>query len=142
MKKLISTPRLIGGGIVIALLVILYCAVMFKLQIVDGASYNDESTNNITSEETVAASRGNILDRYGRLLVSSKTCYNIVINTDELFEQEDPNAVILELIDTVESFGETYTDDLPITAQSPFEFTVRSDIQRTVLDGYIENAKK
>lgn len=142
MKKLISTPRLIGGGIVIALLVILYCAVLFQLQIVDGASYNDESANNIATVETVAASRGNILDRYGRLLVSSKTCYNIVINTDELFEQEDPNAVILELIDTVESFGETYTDDLPITRQSPFAFTEMSDIQRTVLDGYIENAKK
>ena len=142
MKKLISSNRLIGGGIVLALLLILYGCVLFKLQIVDGASYNTESANSIVTNETVAASRGNILDRYGRLLVSSKTCYNIIINTDELFEQDDPNSVILEMIDIVESEGETYTDSLPITMQSPFAFTKMSDIQRTVLDGYVENAKK
>ena len=142
MKKLISSKRLIGSGIVLALLLILYGCVLFKLQIVDGASYNKESANSIVTNETVAASRGNILDRYGRLLVSSKTCYNIIINTDELFEQDDPNSVILEMIDIVESEGETYTDSLPITMQSPFAFTKMSDIQRTVLDGYVENAKK
>ena len=107
MKKLISSGRLIGGGIVLALLLVLYFSVLFKLQVIEGAKYAAESANNRVTEETVAASRGNILDRYGRLLVSSRTCYDIVINTDELFEQEDPNAVILELIDTVEEFGQT-----------------------------------
>jgi len=141
MKKLISTGRLVGGGIVLALLLVLYFSVLFKLQVIDGAAYAAESENNKVTEETVAASRGNILDRYGRLLVSSRTCYNIVINTDELFEQEDPNAVILELIDTVQQFGQSYTDDLPITAQSPFAYTESmTPVQQAVLDGYIENA--
>lgn len=141
MKKLISPGRLVGGGIVVALLLVLYFSVLFKLQVIEGAKYAAESADTNVTVENVAASRGNILDRYGRLLVSSRTCYNIVINTDELFEQEDPNAVILELIDTVESFGQTYTDDLPITAQSPFEYTEDiTAVQQTVLDGYIENA--
>ncbi len=142
MKKLISTGRLVGGGIMLALLLVLYFSVLFKLQVIEGAAYAAESADTNVTMETVAASRGNILDRYGRLLVSSRTCYNIVINTDELFEQEDPNAVILELIDMVEEFGQTYTDDLPITAQSPFEF--KEDItavQQTILEGYIENAR-
>lgn len=141
MKKLISTGRLIGGGVFVALLVILYFSVLFKLQVVEGAAYAAESADTNVTQETVAASRGNILDRYGRLLVSSRTCYNIVINTDELFEQEDPNAVILELIDTVEEFGQSYIDELPITAQSPFEYTENvTAVQQAVLDGYIENA--
>ena len=105
MKKLISTPRLVGGAVVLALLVMFYIGVLYKLQIVEGAAYNAESANSNVIYETVAASRGNIMDRYGRLLVSSRTCYNIVINSDELFEQENPNAVILKLIETVESFG-------------------------------------
>lgn len=142
MKKLISTGRLIGGGVVLALLLVLYFSVLFKLQVIEGAAYAAESADTNVTMETVAASRGNILDRYGRLLVSSRTCYNIVINTDELFEQEDPNAVILELIDMVEEFGQTYTDDLPITAQSPFEFTENiTAVQQTILEGYIENAR-
>ena len=140
MKKLISTPRLVGGAVVLALLVMFYIGVLYKLQIVEGAAYNAASANSNVIYETVAASRGNIMDRYGRLLVSSRTCYNIAINSDELFEQENPNAVILKLIETVESFGESYTDDLPITKQSPFEFTEMSDVQRTILNGYLENA--
>lgn len=141
MRKLISSGRLIGGGIVLALLLVLYFSVLFKLQVIDGAAYAAESENNKVTEETVTASRGNILDRYGRLLVSSRTCYNIVINTDELFEQEDPNAVILELIDTVQEFGQNYVDDLPITAQAPFAYTENiTPVQQTVLDGYIQNA--
>ena len=70
MKKLISTPRLVGGAVVLALLVMFYIGVLYKLQIVEGAAYNAESANSNVIYETVAASRGNIMDRYGRLLVS------------------------------------------------------------------------
>lgn len=141
MKKLISSGRLVGGGIVLALLLVLYFSVLFKLQVIEGAAYAAESADTNVTVENVAASRGNILDRYGRLLVSSRTCYNIVINTDELFDREDSNTAILELIETVEEFGQSYIDELPITAQSPFEYTENiTPIQQTILDGYIENA--
>ena len=36
MKKLISSGRLIGGGIVLALLLVLYFSVLFKLQVIEG----------------------------------------------------------------------------------------------------------
>ena len=140
MKKLIPNQRLIGGAVAVALLLLVYFVVLFKLQIVEGAKYAAESENNQHTEEVVAASRGNILDRYGRLLVSSRPCHNIVLNTDELFDEEDPNATILKLLDTVEEYGETYIDDLPITMESPFEFTEMSAIQRTVLEGFLKNA--
>ena len=100
MKKLIPHGRLVAGAVILVLLLILYFVVLFKLQIIEGAKYSEESANSIVSTETVAASRGNILDRYGRLLVSSRPCHNIVLNTDELFEQEDPNAEILKLLET------------------------------------------
>ena len=140
MKKLFPHGRMIGAAVGLALLLILYFVVLFKLQIIEGAKYSEESANSIVSVETVAASRGNILDRYGRLLVSSRACHNIVLNTDELFEQEDYNADILRLIETVEEFGETYNDDLPITTSSPFEFTEMTAIQETILKGFLQNA--
>lgn len=140
MKKLFPHGRMIGAAVGLALLLILYFVVLFKLQIIEGAKYSEESANSIVSVETVAASRGNILDRYGRLLVSSRACHNIVLNTDELFEQEDPNAEILKLLNTVEEFGETYNDDLPITTSSPFEFTEMTAIQETILKGFLQNA--
>ena len=51
---------------------------------------------------------------------------------------EDPNAVILQMINLVEAAGETYTDDLPITLEPPFEYTNMTDIQRTLLDAYLK----
>lgn len=140
MKKLIPTPRLIGGAVIVVLLLVLYFGVLFKLQIVEGAKYSEESANSIVTTETVAAVRGNILDRYGRPLVSSRECHNIVINTEELFDQEDYNADILRLIETVEEYGQSYNDDLPITMSSPFEFAEMTAIQKTILDGYLKNA--
>ena len=56
-----------------ALVLVLYAGKLFKLQIIEGAKYSEESANSIVSTETVAAVRGNILDRYGRPLVSSRS---------------------------------------------------------------------
>ena len=140
MKKLFPTQRLIGVAVVVLLLLVFYFGTLFKLQIIEGAKYSEESANSIVTEETVAATRGNLVDRYGRPLVSSRECHNIVINTEELFEQEDYNADILRLIETVESYGQDYNDDLPITMASPFEFTEMTAIQKTILEGYLKNA--
>ena len=134
MKKLIPPQRLFAGIVIVVFLLILYFSVLFRLQIIEGAKYSEESANSIVSTEVVAATRGNLLDRYGRPLVSSRPCHNIVINTEELFEQEDYNADILRLIETVEEYGEDYNDDLPITMASPFEFTDMTAIQKTILD--------
>ncbi len=140
MKKLIETRRLIAAGVALAMVLSIYFVTLYKLQIVEGAKYAEESANSRVTTETVAATRGNILDRYGRLLVSSTPCYNITINSDELFEQEDANASILLLLSNIEACGETYNDELPITKSSPFEFTEITDIQQTILDGYLTSA--
>ena len=140
MKKLFPPQRLIGAAVVVLLLLVFYFGTLFKLQIIEGAKYSEESANSIVTEETVAAIRGNIVDRYGRPLVSSRECHNIVINTEELFDQEDYNADILRLIETVEAYGQSYNDDLPITMSSPFEFTEMTAIQKTILEGYLKNA--
>ena len=140
MKKLIDSKRLLFLGVVLAVLIMVYFVTLYKLQIVEGARYAEESANSRVTTETVAATRGNMLDRYGRLLVSSTPCYNITINSDELFGQENPNASILLLLSIIEECGETYNDELPITKASPFEFTEITDIQKTILNGYLESA--
>lgn len=112
---------------------------LYRLQIIEGAAYYEQSENSIVTTNTVLAARGNILDRYGRVLVSNSVCNNLLINSDELFEQDDPNAVILELVQAVKDSGNKYTDTLPITASAPFEYVSdMTDLQRTRLDAYLE----
>jgi penicillin-binding protein 2 len=139
MNRLIKSSRLVAMLCMLILLVSGYFVALYKLQIVEGAAYYEQSQNNIVSTHTVTAARGNILDRYGRVLVSNRTCNNLTFNTDELFEQEDPNSIILQLVETVTSFGDTYTDELPITKVPPFEYVDNmTDLQRTRLEAYIE----
>ena len=140
MKRLVSSGRLAAFALVVVLLIALCAGTLYKLQIIEGAAYYEESQNSLTSYPSVTAARGNILDRYGRVLVSNRECYNLKISDTRLFsdEVEDPNAVILQMINLVEAAGETYTDDLPITLEPPFEYTNMTDIQRTLLDAYLK----
>ncbi len=56
-------------------------------------------------------------------------------------DSEDPNATILELVELVSRYGDTYTDDLPITAAPPFEYTDMTDLQKTMLNAYFDDKK-
>jgi len=142
MNKLIKPGRLAFFLFFVTVLCAVYVVFLYKLQIVEGAEYYEESQNSIVTTQTVTGARGNIMDRYGRLLVSNTACNNLIIDDVELFNQPDPNAVILELARTAEACGDGYTDTLPITKEAPFEYVPRmSDLQRTLLDAYIANAQ-
>lgn len=139
MKRLISPGRLLFLGLITATLVVLYVATLYKLQIVEGTRNYIESTSSIISEETVISPRGNILDRYGRLLVSNRNCNNLLIDTDELFAMDnaDANRTILEMCAIVSANGDTYGDDLPITMTAPFEFTDMDITERMLLEAWL-----
>ena len=140
MNKLIKSGRVATIFILLILLLSVYLVFLYKRQIIEGEEYYNQSNEIKTEERRVTASRGNILDRYGRVLVSNKECYNLTIDTAKLFASEDPNSTILELIEMVEQFGDTYTDDLPITTDPPFEYDPNmTDIQRTMLEAYFKD---
>ena len=109
MNKLINSGRVIAMALILVLLLTIYMVFLYKLQIVEGEKYYNRANELTTTLRTVTASRGNILDRYGRVLVSNAEQYNLKIDTDKLFANEDPNAVILELVELVRSYGDEYT---------------------------------
>ena len=141
MQNLIKPVRLVILAVMFALLLTIYLAALYKVQIIDGAAYYANNELSSTREVRVPAARGNILDRYGRVLVSNRSCNNLTINVTELFGQEDPNAIILELCKSVLRFGDSYTDTLPISMAPPFEYTAMSELQRNMLDAWL-NANK
>ena len=137
MNRLVSPGRVAAMSAFLSVILIIYMYFLYDLQIIQGEEYYSLSER-ITSEDTViTAARGNILDRYGRVLVSNKECYNLKVDNVKLFSNDDPNEVILELVRMVQSFGDDYNDDLPISAQPPFEYDKdMTDIERTMLDAY------
>lgn len=137
MNRLIKKDRLIALAAVFVLLLAVYIVALYDLQIVQGQEYYEESKNYTVTTSTVTAVRGNVLDRYGRVLVQNKTCYNLTINTSELFaDGVDSNATILRLVEMVREYGDDYIDDLPITTEPPFEYTELSTIDEAKLQAY------
>ena len=140
MYKIVKPGRVAALLAIFLIIISVYLVFLYKLQIIEGERYYNQSNELIKETKTVTAARGNILDRYGRILVSNKECYNIKIDITKLFSSEDPNSVILELVDMVRGYGDDYTDDLPITNEPPFEYDPNmTEIQRTMLEAYFKD---
>ena len=142
MEKLVKPARLAMMAIVVLILITVSLVTLYKLQIIDGRAYYEESRNTNVEEKTVPAARGNLMDRYGRVLVENRVCNNLVIDTVELFQDDDTNftqanANILRLVNAVLAYGDSYTDTLPITKSPPFEYTEMGSVQRATLNAYI-----
>lgn len=140
MYKIVEKNRMVALAIIFIFIVLVYLFFLYKLQIIQGEQYYNQSNEIVKETRTVTAARGNILDRYGRILVTNKECYNVKIDTTKLFDGDDPNAVILELVQMVREYGDDYVDDLPITSEPPFAFKEdMTEIQGTMLEAYIED---
>jgi len=138
MNRILSRGRVAVIAGLFVLLMIVFVSFLYRRQIIEGAEYYAKSTQITSETRRVSAERGNILDRYGRVLISNEECYNLTIDTTKLFDDDDPNATILELVNMVSRYGDSYIDDLPITTSPPFEYDENmTEIQRTMLKAYI-----
>jgi len=142
LKKTIDPSRVVILAVLLLIILSIYFVFLYKLQVVEGDNYLEKSENSVATLQTVTAARGNILDRYGRVLVSNNPSYNILINENELFnEQDDPNATIIQLTSFITARGGTFTDTLPITKEPPFEYTEMTSAQESCLKAYLKDKK-
>ncbi len=87
----------------------------------------------MTYDSTVEASRGNILDRNGNVLVSNRASYNLVIVNFVFFNTEDPNGNLLRLLNLCDKLGIDYDSHFPVTSERPYAFT---DTNNSAWQGY------
>ncbi len=97
--------------------------VLYGLQIVNGDDYLAQSQRRISATETVEAARGDVLDRYGRVLVTNRTTYQVTLDSSRMGKAEERNATLLQLISICREQGVEWTDTLPISSSAPFSFT-------------------
>ena len=111
---------------VVALLAIVMTSLgttLYDLQINHGEEYYEQSHHKIAETEIVEASRGQVLDRNGRVLVSDRAVYQVKLNTDLMGEEAQRNQTLLALIRAAREADVAWADTLPITAKAPFVFT-------------------
>ena len=119
----VRTSILIG---IFAAILLAFVGVLYGLQVVNGGSYLANATATVAQKETVDTHRGEITDRYGRVLVTNEICYNVTLNTDLMGTGR--NDILRELIALARDSGVQWTDSLPISRSAPWQYTRAENI--------------
>lgn len=98
-----------------------FFSVLYQLQVVDGAQWRANANYNITQTETVDGVRGEILDRYGRVLVSNSLGYDLELDTASMGDHV--NEVLSQLLELCQKEGVEWSDSLPISKEAPWTYT-------------------
>lgn len=124
----ISMKRLVALFVVVALLFGVYGVRLFQIQIVEGEYYADAAFSNTTTSVSIAASRGEILDRYMQPLAVNRTTYSVIFDYNYFpkrtyaDQQKQQNDIILALTNLLSAAKETWNDTLPISRKAPYTF--------------------
>ena len=79
------------------LVLVLYAGRLFKLQIIETDGNNDNTTT-YTTLTTVRASRGDLLDRNGNVLVGNRASYDLVFNHYVIKSYDETNEALYTLL--------------------------------------------
>lgn len=105
---------------------------LFNLQIVNGAEYREQSNTRLTRESTLEATRGEILDRSGNILVSSIQKFNLEFYKTKI-DTNTLNNTILKIVNVLDKYGISYEDSFPID---------KNTLEFKISDENLENWKK
>lgn len=95
--------------VVLTALLLLFFGVLYNLQVLHVDDYRAQSVVKIANRKTVEAARGELLDRYGRSMVTNRATYQLTLNTGVMGEEAVRNANLLELLNICRDNGLTWT---------------------------------
>ena len=105
-----------------------------KSQIIDGKKDTASNTASVESTE-VKATRGQILDRNGKVIVGNRQGNDVVFNAadfPEYSKQEERNKLIKSLIDLFEKNKVKWNDDMPIVLDSNGNYQFAEDREKDI----------
>ncbi len=129
-EKFKSRYFIISIIVVVTSLIFIYR--LFQLQIVNGGAYKEQSKQRLVKSVAIQAPRGEILDRYGRPLVTNRMGFSVQIQKINTSNNEKINEVIYKLLYILEKNNEPYNDRFPISKEPSFEFMFTNDSQVSV----------
>ena len=120
MKKVLGTRIKILSAFVMAVF-LLYSVKLVQYQIVEGEQHYESSNTSVVFEQTLTASRGDIVDAYGTSLASSQLVFNVTLNRAYL-QSDQLNQRIIEALEILEANGEDINDILPLEKEKPYSY--------------------
>lgn len=128
--RIVIEKRQLLIKILFFLIISLLIGRLFMLTVLQEKKWTDAATNLSIKTIYSSASRGEIRDRYGRLIAGNKTCFAVDLTAADI-DKENINDMALRLINLFERNGDEYNDDFPIiiTEDGKFKFTFQQQIE-------------
>lgn len=120
MNKRLLIRTLVLLGLAVCVLGVFSVRLM-KLQIVHGKDYLEQASTSITVTSSISAARGEIVDRYGRVMAGNRVGYTISLNRLYL-PDDDLNETLVKLVQLLQAAGEDWSSTLPLSQQEPWTF--------------------
>ena len=123
-KQFLRRIRILLG--IFSLCLAVFVLLLYDAQVVDYEVYLSRSATQVTTSTTVEASRGNVTDRNGKLLVSNREIYIIDFDPDDVLTEDGVtqsvtvSRALLRLINLCREQGVEWTDTLPIAFDGRF----------------------
>lgn len=114
----------------LALLLIILTARLFTLSVIQEPQWVEAARSISIRSLSESAPRGDIYDRYGRLLAGSKPSFAVEFSGQDL-DNAEINRQAAELVSILDSNGDRLNDTLPITicSNGSFAYTYRQNIE-------------
>ena len=109
--------------LIFVIIVGLFVFKMYDLQVIETGGKKENITT-FTTLTRVKASRGDILDTNGNLLVSNRASYDLVMNHYVLITADGTNDYLYRLVKRCQEAGIEYTERFPISQERPFVYTL------------------
>lgn len=144
--------------IVIAVMLGILVVKLSFLTLIEGSEYRDISDNSKIRTIYTTAPRGEIRDRYGRLIAGNKPSFAVQLYKDVLNEKkpEEKNEILLDLIGLLDEDGVIYSDEFPVdfnyfiftdpesfrtSGDDPTEFVIKFISDKNLFDKIIDLGK-
>ena len=114
---------------------------LYNLQITHGEINQMQAEKRMARTVSVPAARGEMLDRFGRPLVTNHVSYNLRIDLSKLELSSEPNDVIDRLTRLMRSQDVPYEDNFPVVA-GPYRFKMNlSEQDKLYMEQFVGKLK-
>ena len=117
---------------------------LFSMQVIDGEVYVKTAESRASTGTVTKAPRGDILDKYGRVLVTNKSGYSVRLKKTSN-DNVKINEIVSEIVSILEDTENPVVNSLPITLEYPYEFEFEdrndNDSSSDEKDNWFENNK-
>ena len=113
MNNKLLNSRFYQIFILTIVLILILCIRLFVLTVPQHEEWSAQAESQNTKEITTTAPRGEILDRYGRVIATNKQIFTVSFNVSGL-STEEINDAAYGIVKILEENGDEYVDNFPI----------------------------